>query len=230
MIATASAALTLIFAQAAADRVQAQYPDQQWELEYPALIGGFVEDYYRCLKGGSYVIGDGSGFEDQYRGDIQRCSKQAREMEAGANDLLAKRDRAGETPPSQVATIFETVRRIHVERGASLDRATSSRIVASNAYAEARETAEAAPPPCVAYVNDLRAQRQRHMETQGEGVKAVYDKPEYTEDDQRLIATYNAELMRLTGAITLELRACPQAQYRIYEEGAEGVPAEDADG
>ena len=225
MIATASAALTLILAQAAGDRLKAEYPDQQWELEYPALIGGFVDDYYRCLKGGSYVIGDGSGFEDQYRGDIQRCSRKASENEAGANDLLAKRDRAGETPPAQVATIFETVRRIHVERGASLDRATSGRIVASNAYAEARAVADQAPPPCVAYVNDLRAQRQRHMETQGEGVKAVYDKPEYTEDDQRLIATYNAELMRLTGAITLELRACPQAQYRVYEEGVEAQPA-----
>ena len=221
MIATASAALTLIFAQAASDRVRAEYPDQQWELEYPALIGGFVDDYYSCLKGGSYVIGDGSGFEDQYRGDIQRCRKQGSELEAGANELLAKRGRDADTPPTQVANIFETVRRIHVERGASLDRATNSRIVASNAYAEAREVADAAPPPCVAYVNELREARQNHMETQGESVKAIYDKPEYTQDDQRLIATYNAELMRLTGAITLELRACPQANYRVYEEGAE---------
>lgn len=221
MIATASAALTLIFAQAASDRVQAEYPDQQWELEYPALIGGFVDDYYRCLRGGNYVIGDGSGFEDQYRGDIQRCSKLAVEMETGANDLLAKRNRAQDTPPEQVASIFDTVRRIHVERGASLDRATSSRIVSSNAYAEAREAGDAAPPPCVAYVNELRQARQNHMETQGQSVKAIYDKPEYTQDDQRLIATYNAELMRLTSAITLELRACPEANYRVYEEGAE---------
>jgi hypothetical protein len=230
MIATASAALTLIFAQAAGDRVQAQYPEQQWSLEYPALIGGFVDDYYRCLKGGNYVIGDGSGFEDQYRGDIQRCSKQAEKMETGANELLAKRGRSAATPPADVAAIFDTVRRIHVERGASLDRATRSRIVASNAYAEAREATAAAPPPCVASINALREQRQAHMETQGEAVKAVYDKPEYTQDDQRLIATYNAELMRLTGAITLELRACPEANYRVYEDGAEGVPAEGADG
>lgn len=231
MIASATTAIALIISQAASDRVSAEYPSDQWELEYPAIIGGYVDGYYGCLKGGNYEIGGGIGFEAQYRSDIQRCSDEAEEMEAGANSLLERRGQAEGTSPADVAKVFDTVRSIHVARGASLDAATRNRIVASNAYAEARETgaADAAPPPCVASVNALRAARQNHMETQGASVKAVYDKPEYTRDDQRLIATYNAELMRLTGAITLELRACPEANYALYETGAE-APAEESQG
>ena len=215
MIATASAIMILL-AQEAGARVDAEYPQEGWALEYPALIGGFVDGYYNCLKGGSYVVGDGPGFEDQYRGDIRRCGEQAVEMEAGANALLAKRARAAETPPTQVAEIFETVRRIHVERGASLDRATSSRIVASHAYAEARAASAKAPPACVAQVNALRDARQSYMESEGQKAK-------------RIVMAYNAELLRQTNSITAELRSCPEANYRVYQTSDDADPAK-ADG
>lgn len=217
----ATTAAVLLIAQQAGAQVEAEYPEQGWELEYPALIGGFVDEYYTCLKGGSYVIGDDSGFEAQYRGDILRCGEKGKALEADSNRLLASRSRASDTPPASVAKIFETVRRIHVERGASLDRATSSQLVAS----DTPPVDLAAQAECIARVNSFKRDRQTYADSEGVRVEALYAKPEYTDEDRRAIMGYHHELQRLTSLIEFELKYCPAAAYAANSASADGKGA-----
>lgn len=217
MIGITTLAFFTVVAQQADVRYDAQYPSENWELEYPAVIGEYIDGYYNCLKNGSYTIGGNSSFEEQYRLDIERCEKKGKTFEADANGRLSGGAHSADNSPIAVARIFETIRRIHVGRGASLDRATRSRIIASTAYAETRKV-NGAPPTCVAYVNDLRDARLAYVRSEGAKAKAAYDKAEYLDEDRQLVMAYNAELLRMTDAISLELKACPEANYAIYDQ------------
>ena len=132
MSTAATIVAALLLGQAATDRVTAVYPDEPvtWTLEYPNLIGIFVEDYYSCLRSGDYAIGVGTSFKAQYIGDIDRCSANGAELQRAANERLQARGNS-DTSEADVAQIFETVRQIHVARGASLDQAISTRLSAS---------------------------------------------------------------------------------------------------
>ncbi|EDL49761.1 hypothetical protein [Erythrobacter sp. SD-21] len=211
---TALAAASLIFAQQSATKIEAEY-DTGWELEYPALIGGFVDDYKLCLRSGSYVIGDGLGFESQYRADVVRCAERAEKLEAESNALLARRDKTTETPPATVADVFETLRRIHVERGAGLDRVSGATVITAEERQEI--LADAKTAECVASIETLREKRQDYAKSAAPRIRAIHAKDEYSEDDRRALLTYRTELGRLTGAMMLELDACPAAAYVMNE-------------
>ena len=218
-----SIAAVLLVAQQAEDRVHAVYPDdpETWTLEYPSLIGPFVEDYYSCLKGGSYHIGDGRGFAEQYRLDIPRCAKLAQRLERRANERIAERGRGRETPPEAVSAIFDQVRSIHLARGRDLDRTIATRLGSNAGYREARKAGT--PSECVARVNGLRAERQAYAEAEGPRIKAIYAQDEYSDEDRRAIFAFERELARRTGAIKLELGVCPAAAYAV-NAGPDGNP------
>lgn len=210
ILATSLAALLL--AQQSSQAVVAEYPDEPetWALEYPSLIGAFVQDYYGCLKGGNYVVGDGRGFAEQYKLDIPRCDKNGIELQRLANERLADRQKGGETTPEDVSRIFETVRRIHVARGADLDKMVGIGL-ASSTRNRASEQAAPVDAPCIARIAELKDLRQSFAATQGPRIEKIYDKEEYTRDDQLAILTYTTELSRMTMMMQMEMRACPNS-------------------
>ncbi len=219
----ATTAAMLLFAQQASDAVVAEYPDQPetWTLEYPSLIGGFVEDYYSCLKGGSYEVGDGRGFAEQYRADIPRCARHAGELEQRANERLAERGRTEDATPAEVAHIFENVRRIHLARGADLDRMVGIGLANSRrSRAEAGTKLDAA---CVARVADLRERRQAYAESEGAKVEALYRQDEYSDQDRLAILTYTNELRRMTTFMQMEMSRCPGSEIAA-STAADQVP------
>ncbi|MXO96874.1 hypothetical protein GRI34_10655 [Erythrobacter aquimaris] len=208
----ATAASLLLVTQQASEAVSAEYPEnsETWALEYPSLIGAFVDDYYSCLKSGNYIVGDGSGFADQYRGDIQRCAKQAVKLEKGANDRLSQRGRTDEASPEQVAEIFETVRRIHVARGTDLDALIAAGLSNHRRYREEQETT--VDTACVARVTELRNQREDFAATEGPKLERIHDKDEYTAEDRLALMNYSTELLRLTRMMQFEMRRCPGSE------------------
>ena len=211
MILATAASLLLVGAQAG-EAVTAEYADdtETWALEYPSLIGAFVDDYYSCLKSGNYIVGDGSGFADQYRGDIQRCVKQAAKLEQGANDRLSERGRTDEASPEQVAEIFETVRRIHLARGADLDALIAAGLSNHRRYrAEQETTVDAA---CVARVTELRDRREAYVAAEGPKLEPIHDKDEYSDEDRLALLNYSTELLRLTRMMQFEMRRCPGSE------------------
>ena len=211
MILATAASLLLVSSQAG-EAVTAEYPDdtETWALEYPSLIGAFVDDYYSCLKSGNYIVGDGRGFADQYRGDIQRCAKQAVKLEQGANDRLSERGRTDEASPEQVAEIFETVRRIHVARGADLDALIASGLSNHRRYRAEQETT--VDTACVARVTELRNQREDFAATEGPKLEHIHDRDEYSDEDRLALMNYSTELLRLTRMMQFEMRRCPGSE------------------
>lgn len=211
MILATAASLLLVSSQAG-EAVTAEYPEdsETWALEYPSLIGAFVDDYYSCLKSGNYIVGDGRGFADQYRGDIERCAKQAAKLEQGANDRLSERGRTDEASPEQVAEIFETIRRIHVARGTDLDALIAAGLSNHRRYrAEQETTVDAA---CVARVTELRNQREDFAATEGPKLEHIHDKDEYSDEDRLALMNYSTELLRLTRMMQFEMRRCPGSE------------------
>lgn len=204
-----AALLPLLLSQQAAQSVAAVY-DADLVLEYPSLIEEEVQGYYGCLKSGAYVVGGGQGFAAQYRQDIPRCARQAAQAESAANALLAARGRA-DVPPADVAAIFETVRRIHVARGQGLDRLAAQ--VDTRAAAYRAETYAPGDPNCLAAIQEQRAARDAYAAQYGPGVRAVYDKPDYTDDDRRIMASYERELGRMTAIIEGAQQRCPAARF-----------------
>lgn len=217
-----SAAALMLVAQQSGAAVLAEYPDdpESWTLEYPNAIGGFVEDYYNCLRSGEYVIGDGRGFEAQYREDIPRCGKLAAEMEASANARLAEKGAAAATTREDVAVIFETARRIHVARGRSLDETIRTRLAADLRYQQMR--AADTDRACIARIEALRARRGAYSDEHRARVAAVHGKDEYTDGDRRAIAEYQGTLGQYTARIEAELRTCPAAEYVTADSGPTG--------
>jgi len=204
-----SAALFLVISQQSGAAVVAEYPDdpESWSLEYPSLITAQVEDYYNCLRSGQYVVGDGRGFEAQYREDIPRCEKQSAKLEAAATARLAEKARTG----TDVAAIFEHARRIHVARGRSLDDTVRTRLAASTRYQQA-EAAES-DRQCIAKVQAIREARRVFAAANGARVEAVFGKSEYTDEDRRAMAEYQGQLARYSASIEAEVGRCPAAAY-----------------
>ncbi len=90
-------------------------------IEYPYIIESYVVEYQDCLKAGAYIIGDGSGFEEQYRLDIPRCDKLAVTLLDQTKARLARSRDKGIIYDYDPDQIFETARKIHVLRGRNLD-------------------------------------------------------------------------------------------------------------
>lgn len=204
-----SAALFLVISQQAGAVVVADYPDdpESWSLEYPSVITAQVEDYYNCLRSGQYVVGDGRGFEAQYREDIPRCAELGAELEAAAIARLAERSSTG----ADVPAIFAHARRVHVERGRSLDDTVRTRLASSARY---RNAAEAdSDRQCVAKVQALREARRVYADANGARVEAVFGKSDYTDEDRRAMAEYQGRLARYSASIEAEVGRCPAAAY-----------------
>ncbi len=56
MIVSFAASISLLFAQQGGTTLEAAYAQEGWSLEYPVLIGGFVDKYKVCLRSGFYRI------------------------------------------------------------------------------------------------------------------------------------------------------------------------------
>lgn len=215
MIATTAMALVTML-QLASDKTEAVYsPTPDWSLEYPIRIEPYVQGYYECLKSGSYVIGDGRRFEEQYTDDIARCADKGMALEKEANSSLEGRKSGKDTPPAEVAAIFEKVRMIHLARGRSLDSATRSSLTSKPEYqavmqrAVARDGEEAAR--CVARLKSLVAERDSFMAEEEASIADLYANSEYSESDKQALRDYQGRLQRLNNLIMIEQRRCPQA-------------------
>lgn len=220
MIATALA--FVLFAQQSGNSVLAVYPDDptSWTLDYPVRIEPYVGEYYDCLRGGSYFIGDKATFESQYQKDIPRCAKKAVTLEAEANAALAASGGADATPPDEVAMVFERARRIHVARGGSLDLAIRTRLSTLPQYARVRETAADGldDQGCVARLNTLVDQRAAYMKAEELRIEALMAQEKYTSEDQQTLARYQAQLQRYNDLVAIEQRGCAAARQRELAE------------
>lgn len=94
---------------------------ETWTLEYPRIIQPFIEDYRRCLTGQMRRVTGQADFEDQHRSDVNTCSKEFEEAQAGANRVLSGRGDYQEYSPADIREVFEHLGRIHIARGADLD-------------------------------------------------------------------------------------------------------------
>ncbi|WP_284123942.1 hypothetical protein [Parerythrobacter aestuarii] len=216
MIATAMA--LFLVAQQANESVLAVYPDDptSWTLDYPVRIEPQVSEYYNCLRGGSYTIGDDVSFETQYRNDIPRCAKRGDKLEAEANAVLARNDSSEATPPDEVAQIFERARRIHVARGQSLDLAVRTRL--ASATANVQDTA------CLAGVQTLIDQRASYMQAEQLRIEALVGKQRYTDEEQQVLARYRGQLAEYNTLISNQrdrCRANPAPQPAAFDQPLE---------
>jgi len=192
-----------------------------WTLEYPYVIDPYVGDYYDCLKGGHYVIGDGRNFEEQHRGDIPRCETAATTLAAQAEARLARSRANGYTDNYDVGAIFNTVRQIHIERGRDLDGLAVTRMAtndpnqqagqapadgdnAGNTGAISRKSAE-----CIARLKVLRENRRTFSEAEGPKIELVYAKNERSDEEQLALYAYQRKLGQYNSRISFEMRRCP---------------------
>ena len=216
LILTAGAVLAM--AQQSSQNVTALYPEDRetWVLEYPAVIAPYVEDYYSCLKGGSYAIGPGREFEGQYREDIPRCAEEASSFEQQAAERLSASASGRDMTQGDVARIFETVRRVHVARGRSLDQTIGTNLRASEATRAANGEGSAIAAETRACVDRIRALVQRRdgfvAESSAE-IEARYAKEEFTDEDRAAFANWTNEVSRFAGMIALERSRCPASDY-----------------
>ncbi|QFT76417.1 hypothetical protein [Erythrobacter sp. THAF29] len=95
---------------------------ETWTIEYPRIITPFIDDYRRCLNVVDRRVTGEPNFENQHRADVTRCEPKSREAQDGANTVLGKRGNYEEYTPSDVAEVFAHIGRIHVARGADLDK------------------------------------------------------------------------------------------------------------
>lgn len=203
MITTALAFVAL--AQQAGTSVVAVYPDDptSWSLDYPVRIEPYVSEYYNCLRGGSYSIGDDVTFESQYRKDLPRCASAATRLEAEANKALRESGGADATPPAEVALVFERARRIHIARGQSLDLVVRTGLAKSAGYApDAR---------CAADVQTLVDQRASYMDAEALRIEALTGQQRHTAEEQATLDRYRTQLQRYNELISLERGRCAAA-------------------
>lgn len=210
MIATALA--FIVVAQQAGDTVLAIYPEDPttWTLDYPVRIEPYVSEYYNCLRGGSYAIGNDVSFGSQYEKDIPRCAKKAQSLEAEANSVLAASGGADATPPSEVAYIFDRARRIHIARGKSLDLSVRTRLANSSGYS--------LDGSCAAGVQTLIDQRASYMQAEELRIEALVGKSDQTPEEQAALARYRDQLNRYNELITLERSECAAANEREAQQ------------
>ncbi len=95
---------------------------ETWTVEYPRIVSPFVNDYRRCLNSANRKVTGVADFEKQHRQDIERCSVASLEAQKSSNSILAGRDDSGEFGPRDIEQVFDHIGRIHIARGADLDK------------------------------------------------------------------------------------------------------------
>ena len=109
---------------------------ETWTLEYPRLIQPFVQDYRRCLSVTNRKVDGTPNFEAQHAADLPRCAERRAKAVADSNAAFAGAKTA--MSPEEVEQLFTNMGRIHIARGADLDKQFRQRIAAaesaSNTY------------------------------------------------------------------------------------------------
>jgi hypothetical protein len=128
-----AAPLTLQAAGEAAIAIKNDDPET-WVVEYPRLIRPFVQDYRRCLNVANRRVTGVADFENQHRADVPRCAEARAEAITASKDMM----RGAKTPMSdaEIETLFENIGRIHVARGADLDRQFTQTLATAERRAE----------------------------------------------------------------------------------------------
>jgi hypothetical protein len=111
---------------------------ETWSVEYPRLIQPFVQDYRRCLKVTNRTVTGVANFEAQHAADLPRCAKVRDKAVADSNAELAGAKTA--MSPEEVEQLFTNIGRIHIARGADLDKQFRQRMAGAEAASTAYET------------------------------------------------------------------------------------------
>lgn len=111
---------------------------ETWTVEYPRLIQPYVQDYRRCLKVTNRTVTGIANFEAQHAADLPRCAERRAKAVADANAALAGAKTA--MTPQEVEQLFANIGRIHIARGADLDRQFRQRMAGAEAARDTYET------------------------------------------------------------------------------------------
>ena len=111
---------------------------ETWTVEYPRLILPYVQDYRRCLKVTNRTVTGIANFEAQHAADLPRCAEQQAKAVADSNAALAGAKTA--MTPQEVEQLFANIGRIHIARGADLDKQFRQRMAGAEAASDAYET------------------------------------------------------------------------------------------
>lgn len=128
----------LLALQSAGEAVVAIRNDnpETWSVEYPRLIQPYVQDYRRCLGVTNRIVTGVADFEAQHAADLPRCA--ARRAKAVADSNAALEGAKTAMSAEEIEQLFTNIGRIHVARGADLDKQFRQRLAgaeaASNAY------------------------------------------------------------------------------------------------
>ena len=95
---------------------------ETWVVEYPQTISPLVQDYRRCLNAADRRVRGQADFEVQHRADVTRCEAVSAAAQADARRIVANRAASEEFTPDDVAPTFDHIGRVHIARGADLDK------------------------------------------------------------------------------------------------------------
>ena len=123
----------LLALQTAGEAVVAVKNDnpETWSVEYPRLIQPFVADYRRCLVVSNRKVTGVADFEAQHAADLPRCAERRAKAVADSNAALAGAKTT--MTADEVEQLFTNIGRIHIARGADLDRQFTARLAGAEA-------------------------------------------------------------------------------------------------
>ncbi|MDC8753663.1 hypothetical protein OIK40_03300 [Erythrobacter sp. sf7] len=104
---------------------------ETWTVEYPRLIQPYVQDYRRCLAVTNRNVTGTANFEAQHAADLPRCADRRAKAVADSNAALAGA-KTGMTA-EEIEQLFTNIGRIHIARGADLDKQFRQRMAGAEA-------------------------------------------------------------------------------------------------
>ncbi len=137
---------------------------ETWTVEYPRLIQPFVQDYRRCLKVTNRTVTGIANFEAQHAADLPRCAERRTKAIADSNAALAGAKTT--MTPQEVDELFANIGRIHIARGADLDKQFRQRLAGAEAASDAYETSR--PKGLVIELRDASVVKARTDATSAE--------------------------------------------------------------
>ena len=107
---------------------------ETWTVEYPRLIQPYVQDYRRCLAVTNRKVTGTANFETQHAADLPRCAERRAKAIADSNAAMVGAQTA--ISPEEVEQLFTNIGRIHIARGADLDKQFTARMAGAEAASE----------------------------------------------------------------------------------------------
>ncbi len=104
---------------------------ETWTVEYPRLIQPYVQDYRRCLAVTNRKVTGTANFETQHAADLPRCAERRAKAIADSNAAMVGAQTA--ISPEEVEQLFTNIGRIHIARGADLDKQFTARMAGAEA-------------------------------------------------------------------------------------------------